>query len=907
MEYENININLESTNNTALQQEPLAIHDDDEVEEVEVGSSSSRKRRRTCSKFDPLKLRELVIAAIIIHNLHLSFMEYKGITALLSYCLDGHGLSMVSRNTAKADMLKLHATEKGRVKSSLEDAPVQDGLKEVDEAITKVRESIKYVKGSKVRKQKFLECVNLVSLNSKRGLRQDAPTRWNSTFLMLQSAIYFRKTLSHLEISDSNYRHCHNKDEWDRSEKLCTFLGDSYDVNCVFSGTKYPTSNLYFPAIYSVRVSLQAHLNGTDEFMKNMAARMFTKFEKYWSDFSIIVAIACVLDPHYKLSYVEWVYKKLYGAYSDEFKKEFDLQEALYEVDMKKSQLELYLKEKKEDRRRELNVINFWRANLLVPGLMFQNNERYGHYKSECLANLDGKDREMSNFAEKEEEESILMVCHVKEETQSNMWYLDSGCSNHMSGDKEAFSKLDESFRSTVKLGDNSKVSIMGKGKSCFSAQLVDEAWLWHFRYGHLNFGGLKTLQQKNMVNGLPQITIPFEEKSEAFACFKSFKVLVEKEASCPIKVLRTDRGGEYTSDEFAIFCDTHGIKRQLTTAYTPKHNGVCERKNRAILNMVRTFLRRSGVPKTFLLEAVNWSIHILNRSPTLAVQNITSEEAWYKMRPNVYHFRIFGCIAFAHIPDTKRKKLDDKVQNSSPIFQLDVKSAFLHGDLNEQVFIDQPPGYVKFAEQHKVYKLKKAFYGLKQAPRACTPTKVGLKLVRDPEGTNVDKTLSKQIVESLMYLTAIRPNIMHAIKGNVFMFGSGAISWSFKKQSIVTLSTTEAEFVAATPCAYQAIWLRNILEELHFKQGRAIAIYCDNNSAIKLSKNHVLHGRSKHIDVKFHFLRDLTKDEVIDLFYCKSEDQITNIMTKPIEVCCISEIKGVAWSLHFGGAGQVN
>ena len=95
----------------------------------------------------------------------------------------------------------------------------------------------------------------------------------------------------------------------------------------------------------------------------------------------------------------------------------------------------------------------------------------------------------------------------------------------------------------------------------------------------------------------------------------------------------------------------------------------------------------------------------------------------------------------------------------------------------------------------------------------------------------------------------------------------------SSKKQPIVTLSTTEAEFVTAISCACQAIWLRKILEELHFKSQGPTAIYCDNSSAIKLSKNPVLHERSKHIDVKFHFLRDLTKEGVIDLIYYRSED----------------------------------
>ena len=87
----------------------------------------------------------------------------------------------------------------------------------------------------------------------------------------------------------------------------------------------------------------------------------------------------------------------------------------------------------------------------------------------------------------------------------------------------------------------------------------------------------------------------------------------------------------------------------------------MCELKNRTILNMVRSLLTRSDIPKTFWPEVVNWSIYILNRCPTLAVQNMTPEEAWSGRRPVVDHFRIFGCIAYAHIPDQKRTKLDDK------------------------------------------------------------------------------------------------------------------------------------------------------------------------------------------------------------------------------------------------------
>ena len=76
---------------------------------------------------------------------------------------------------------------------------------------------------------------------------------------------------------------------------------------------------------------------------------------------------------------------------------------------------------------------------------------------------------------------------------------------------------------------------------------------------------------------------------------------------------------------------------------------------------MVRSLLTRRRIPKSFWPEAVNWSIHILNRNPTFAVHNLTLKEAWSGRKPAVDHFKIFGCIAYAHISDEKRKKLDDK------------------------------------------------------------------------------------------------------------------------------------------------------------------------------------------------------------------------------------------------------
>nr|GMC51779.1 zinc finger BED domain-containing protein RICESLEEPER 2-like [Ipomoea batatas]GMD99278.1 zinc finger BED domain-containing protein RICESLEEPER 2-like [Ipomoea batatas] len=188
----------------------------------------------------------------------------------------------------------------------------------------------KNTNGETIVKAKCKYCEVLINSDSKYGtgnlkrhtincVRKN--TRDIGQMLIGESALYFRMAFSHLEISDSNYKHCPSKDEWDRIEKLSKFLGVFYEITCVFSGTKYPTANLYFPAIFKARLTLEEQKNGDDLCMRNMAVQMFAKFEKYWSAFSLILAIAVILDPRYKIHFVDWSYKRLYGHDSMEFKK----------------------------------------------------------------------------------------------------------------------------------------------------------------------------------------------------------------------------------------------------------------------------------------------------------------------------------------------------------------------------------------------------------------------------------------------------------------------------------------------------------------------------------------------------------------------------------------------------------
>jgi len=138
--------------------------------------------------------------------------------------------------------------------------------------------------------------------------------------------------------------------------------------------------------------------------------------------------------------------------------------------------------------------------------------------------------------------------------------------------------------------------------------------------------------------------------KSEALDVFKKFKVLVEKESEKAIKILRTDGGGEYTSKNFEELCSNEAISHEVTSLYTPQHNGLAERRSRTILDMARSRLKQKNMPHMFWGEAVNTSTYILNKCPTKKLKNKVPEEALSGRKPSVKHLKVFGSICCKHI-----------------------------------------------------------------------------------------------------------------------------------------------------------------------------------------------------------------------------------------------------------------
>ncbi|KAL0387727.1 UNVERIFIED_CONTAM: Retrovirus-related Pol polyprotein from transposon RE2 [Sesamum radiatum] len=421
-----------------------------------------------------------------------------------------------------------------------------------------------------------------------------------------------------------------------------------------------------------------------------------------------------------------------------------------------------------------------------------------------------------------------------------------------------------------------------------------------------------------------------------------------------------------------------------------------------------------------------------------------------YSQLPGIDYTETFAPVARL---DTIRALIAIAANKKWKIYQMDVKSAFLNGYIDEEIYVEQPQGFIAKGSEEKVLRLKKALYGLKQAPRAwysridkyfmdrgfrrslseptlyiksqgndtlivslyvddliytgnnekmiqvfkedmmktfemsdlglmhfflgieinqekegificqrkytetllkkfkmescktvTTPLVTGEKYQKEDGSQKVDGSMYRSLIGSLLYLTATRPDIMFATcllsrfmqspsqvhyaaakrilrylrgtkdfgiwykstndaklvgytdsdwagsvddmkstSGYTFSLGSGIFSWASKKQATVAQSSAEAEYIAAAATSNQAIWLRRILEDIGEKQEEPTTIYCDNKSAIAITKNPVQHSRTKHIDIKYHSLREATTRGEIELKYCSTEEQLADIFTKAL------------------------
>ncbi|GKC01284.1 retrovirus-related pol polyprotein from transposon TNT 1-94 [Tanacetum coccineum] len=280
-------------------------------------------------------------------------------------------------------------------------------------------------------------------------------------------------------------------------------------------------------------------------------------------------------------------------------------------------------------------------------------------------------------------------------------------------------------------------------------------------------------------------------------------------------------------------------------------------------------------------------------------------------------------------------------------IFSNEMSSKFQMSMMGQMSFflglqVSQNPGGIFINQSKFALEILKKF-GMDSCDPVDTPMVDRLKLDEDPLGIPVDQTRFRSMVGSLMYLTASRPDLVFAVcmcaryqasptkkhlealkrvfrylrgtinwglwypkdtamaltayadadhagcqdtrrstSGSAQFLGDKLVSWSSKKQKSTAISTTEAEYIAMSGCCAQILWMRSQLTDYGFVFNK-IPLYCDNRSAIALCCNNVQHSRSKHIDIRHHFIREQVEKGVVELYFVTTDYQLADIFTKAL------------------------
>ncbi|KAI4306034.1 hypothetical protein L6164_029348 [Bauhinia variegata] len=191
---------------------------------------------------------------------------------------------------------------------------VQDVLGAASEIVSKIRDSLRYIRSSQAVQAKFNEMAKEVGTQSQKSLSLDNPLQWKSTYAMLEAALEFRDVFTLLQENDGAYAISLSDVEWERATTITGYLKLFTEIITVFSKSKHPTANIYFPELCDVKLRLIEWCKNSDECISSLALKMRNKFDEYWGKCSQALAVATMLDPRFKLKLVEYYYPQIYGS-----------------------------------------------------------------------------------------------------------------------------------------------------------------------------------------------------------------------------------------------------------------------------------------------------------------------------------------------------------------------------------------------------------------------------------------------------------------------------------------------------------------------------------------------------------------------------------------------------------------
>lgn len=180
--------------------------------------------------------------------------------------------------------------------------------------IDNIRDSIRYIKSSQTREQLFDDIVQQLGIMCEKEPSLDVATRWNSTYLMIESALPYRAAFDELRHQDRQFKYAPTAEDWEMAEAIRSLLQVFCEATNVVSGSSYPTSNRYFHEIWSVMLLLAKEATNTNKVVASMVSEMQKKFNKYWKESCIANFISVILDPRYKYVFVEFRIKQAFGS-----------------------------------------------------------------------------------------------------------------------------------------------------------------------------------------------------------------------------------------------------------------------------------------------------------------------------------------------------------------------------------------------------------------------------------------------------------------------------------------------------------------------------------------------------------------------------------------------------------------
>ena len=335
--------------------------------------------------------------------------------------------------------------------------------------------------------------------------------------------------------------------------------------------------------------------------------------------------------------------------------------------------------------------------------------------------------------------------------------------------------------------------------------------------------------------------------KSEVLDKFKEFEAITTNDSGESTGSLRSDNGGEYLSNEFEAYLKSKGIHHEVTVPHSPEQNGVAERMNRTLMETARSMMAHAGLPDCYWAEAVATTVYLRNRVPTTAFnKKITPYERWYRRKPNLNHLKVFGCMAYAHIPDVKRTKLDKKAEKLRFVgYSTQSKGYRLLDEKTSNVVIRRDVIFNERDFGHKVDEVQQQksveFDNNSEGDVRSRDVEPELERVEEcrryperqrypPVRFGIDEYADTVMTECSDKNLITEPSIIehalvgysdadwtrdhdhrHPTTGNVFLMSGGAIKWCSKRQSSVALSTTETEHMALSVNSQEAVWLRRM------------------------------------------------------------------------------------------------